>query len=269
MADYRSDGGAHGEAEMLLLGGSMTEVVRVGDTVRRPVGRWTPAVHDLLRHLEDVGFDGAPRVLGFDDRGREVLTYLPSDDSPRWSRAALEGAGRLVRRLHDALADFVPPSNAVWRHPSIGQHAAGGPIGHNDLQPANTVYADGVPYGFIDWDLAGPASPQYDVALAAITFTPLHHGERFRPPGCPNAAERIARLRAFCDAYGVEDRLALLDAVERLQREDLREMREFGPRGISPYQKFFAGGEYRFVTWDHEWLLAHRGELERALLDAG
>ena len=64
-------GGGPGEfgggEEIPLADGSMTTVVRVGDTVRRPVGRWTPAVHSLLRHLEAVGFEGAPRVLGFDD----------------------------------------------------------------------------------------------------------------------------------------------------------------------------------------------------------
>jgi len=32
-------------------------------------------VHSPLRQFEDVGFEGAPRVLGFDDQGREVLTY--------------------------------------------------------------------------------------------------------------------------------------------------------------------------------------------------
>ena len=67
-----------GETEVPLLGGDMTEgVVRVGRTVRRPVRPHTPAVHALLRHLEAVGFDGAPRVLGIDGRNREVLTYLP------------------------------------------------------------------------------------------------------------------------------------------------------------------------------------------------
>lgn len=243
----------------------MTTVVRIGDTVRRPAGRWTPAVHSLLRHLEDVGFEGAPRVLGFDEQGREVLTYLSTDSSPRWSDAALVGAGRLVRRLHEALRDFAPPPGAVWRYPSVGRRAPDNPIGHNDLQPGNTVYSDGVPYGFIDWDLAGPAPPLYDVALAAITFTPLHHGERFRPPGCPSASERIDRLRVFADAYGIEDRLALLDAVDDLQREDLKEMLQYGEQGISPYRTFLAGNEYLYVTWDHEWLLANRRRLEAAL----
>src|SRR6266511_4389576 len=49
----------------LLSGGNMAgEVVRVGRTVHRRAGLWTPAVHDLLRHVELVGFGGAPRALG-------------------------------------------------------------------------------------------------------------------------------------------------------------------------------------------------------------
>jgi hypothetical protein len=52
-------------------------VVRVGDTVRRPAGPWTPAVHALLDHLHQVGFEGAPRALGVDERGREILTFVP------------------------------------------------------------------------------------------------------------------------------------------------------------------------------------------------
>jgi hypothetical protein len=48
--------------------------VRVGDAVRRPAGASRAAIRDLLLHLESVGFDGAPRHLGTDDQGREVLT---------------------------------------------------------------------------------------------------------------------------------------------------------------------------------------------------
>ncbi len=250
--------------EIPLAGGSMNSVVRVGDTVRRTPGRWTPAVHSLLRHLEEVGFEGAPRVLGFDELGREVLTYMPSDSSPRWSGAALEGAGRLVRRLHDALAGFVPPADAVWRIPPIARRGGEGPIGHNDLGTDNTVYADGVPYGFIDWDMAGPAPPLHDVALAAINFTPLAPG-RFRPPGCPPHAARAARLRVFSDAYGVEDGLALLDAVEAFQRDALLNMLEYGTQGISPYRIFLAAGQDRNVRSNQEWLRTNRRELERAL----
>ena len=44
-----------------------------------PTGPHTAYVHALLRHFERVGFEGAPRALGFDDRGREVLTYVEGE----------------------------------------------------------------------------------------------------------------------------------------------------------------------------------------------
>src|SRR2546423_1767648 len=63
--------------ERRLPGGRSFGAVRVGDEVRRPAQPWTATVHSALRHLEDVGFDGAPRARGFDDQGRERLTFLP------------------------------------------------------------------------------------------------------------------------------------------------------------------------------------------------
>jgi hypothetical protein len=54
-------------------------VVRVGNTVRRPVGPWTDAVDALLLHLERHGFRGAPRLLGRDDQNRQILEYVPGE----------------------------------------------------------------------------------------------------------------------------------------------------------------------------------------------
>src|SRR4028119_1795944 len=89
------------------LPGTFTTLAKVVNTVRRSIGPWTPAVHALLRHLERVGFDGAPRVLGIDAQGREVLTYLPGH-VPRNARPevatdrALSELGRALRRAHAA-----------------------------------------------------------------------------------------------------------------------------------------------------------------------
>ena len=55
-----------------LPGGNVAPVYRVGDTVRRSTGPWTPVVHALLRHLERVGFEHAPRVLCVDGDGRQA-----------------------------------------------------------------------------------------------------------------------------------------------------------------------------------------------------
>src|SRR5437764_413718 len=62
--------------EVVLHGGNTNTVVRVGATVRRTAGSWTPTIHALLRHLESTGFDAAPRALGLDAQGREVLSFI-------------------------------------------------------------------------------------------------------------------------------------------------------------------------------------------------
>jgi hypothetical protein len=37
--------------EVPFVGGNISNATRVGDTVRRMTGPWTPAVHSVLRHL--------------------------------------------------------------------------------------------------------------------------------------------------------------------------------------------------------------------------
>ncbi|MFE7134272.1 hypothetical protein ACFVIM_25780 [Streptomyces sp. NPDC057638] len=70
------------EGEEPPYGGNVSAgVVRVGDTVRRPAGPWTPAVHAVLTQLHQMGFRAAARPLGVDDQGRE----------DRWPRTLLDG----------------------------------------------------------------------------------------------------------------------------------------------------------------------------------
>ena len=109
-----------GQAEIPLAGGDVTEgVVRVGDTVRRPVGPHSPLVHALLAHLESVGFEGAPRFLGIDGSGREVLSYIDGEVAgrprPPWiaDETRLASVGRLVRAYDDAAASFTPPPDVL------------------------------------------------------------------------------------------------------------------------------------------------------------
>jgi len=92
--------------EVTLPGGNTTGATLIGDVVHKRAQPWTASVHAVLRHLENAGFDGAPRALGFDDQGREMLTYLPGetigDRTPWpawgrptrcWSRSATGSAG--------------------------------------------------------------------------------------------------------------------------------------------------------------------------------
>src|SRR3954453_8954574 len=109
-------------SEETLAGGNTVGALRIGDVVHKQDSPWTPTVPALLRHLEDVGFDGAPRALGFDDQGREMLTYLPGDTVgdkapwPEWvfAESTLVQVGRWLRRLHDATASFGPPVDERW-----------------------------------------------------------------------------------------------------------------------------------------------------------
>jgi phosphotransferase family enzyme len=197
-------------------GGGSNGVSRIGDTVRRPIGAWTPSVHALLRYLEEVGFDGAPRVLGIDEQGREVLTHVSGEDGHHARRAILHddttlgAVGRLVRRYHDAVAGFVPPADAKWQFQ--GNAPRRGIVCHNDLAPVNTIYVDDEPRAFIDWEFAAPAPAEWDLACAAWSYIPLYDDEFCRQYGY-STAPRGPRLRLLCDAYGLTERAGFIDVI--------------------------------------------------------
>ena len=88
-----------------LDGGNVGGAVRIGDTVRRSAGPWTAAVHALLTHLATKRFTAAPRPLGFDEQGREVLTFLEGQvvGSGCFCEAAAHGAKPRLRKWRRAL----------------------------------------------------------------------------------------------------------------------------------------------------------------------
>src|SRR5918998_1398138 len=192
------------EPEVPLPGGVANRglVVRVGDTVRRPLRSTSPAAHALLRHLEDVGFAGAPRFLGVDEQGREVLSYVPGSTVlppyPAWALTdeALVSVAELLRSYHSAVAGF-DPSPYPWPT-SPPASFRGELVGHNDLNLDNVVFRDGRAVALIDFDLAGPGSRVWDVACAARLWAPV------RPDATIRDARRgrgLRRLRLFPDAH--------------------------------------------------------------------
>jgi hypothetical protein len=208
-------------AEELPLGGGNISagVVRVGDTVRRPLTPASPAVHALLRHLEARGFRGCPRLLGVDGRGREVLTFLPGEVGFMpflWEGDdALVAAARLLRAYHEAAADFVPPPDAAWGfvHPDPARREI---ICHNDFAPYNLVCADGRPYALIDFDMAGPGPRLRDLAYAAYWMVPLWMGGDLSGAARRDREAGGRRLRLFCDTYGIPATPALLDTADEV-----------------------------------------------------
>jgi hypothetical protein len=277
------------EAEEPLAASYFNKAVRVGDTVRRSkTGQWTPAIHGLLRHLERAGFDGAPRALGIDDRGREILTFVPgemvrdilppADDQARWD-ALLVAAGDLLRRFHDAAEGYEPPADSQWRHSwfdaetalsvagSVSPAVAGVVPCHNDPTPGNTVAVGGVPTALIDFDFAHPAPRAWDVAHSMSHFARLPSQDPTLSP-----EERGRRMSVFCRGYGLKDaadRGGLVDVIV-IELTSFIEELETLVAGGDPFalQMWNDNEGARTVREDIAYLLAHRVALESSLTAA-
>jgi thiamine kinase-like enzyme len=118
----------------------------------------------------------------------------------------LIAAATLLRRYHDSVEGFVPPSDARWRFAAPTAHEV---ICHNDWSPANALFRGHTPVAMLDWDSAGPGSRAWDVATSVYWWVPLK--PRIVPPSLAAKASRFAR---FCDAYGAGiSRPAVLDTL--------------------------------------------------------
>jgi hypothetical protein len=196
--------------EVTLPGGNTTGAVLIGDVVHKRASPWTPTVHAVLRHLEDAGFDGAPRALGFDDLGREMITYLPGETIgdrtpwPAWAFAdsMLVQVGQWLRRLHDLTAGFTPPADEHWY--IGGAMRPGLVIGHQDAAPYNAVVDADRLVGFYDWDIAGPSSREWDLAFSALPWVPLASPSDDTEPSRRDVDARARRFHLFLDAYGYD-----------------------------------------------------------------
>ncbi|MGW2161869.1 aminoglycoside phosphotransferase family protein [Nonomuraea sp. NPDC001699] len=196
-------------AEVPLTGGRITSgVVRVADTVRRPATASSAFVAQLLTHLEQCQFTGAPRYLGRDEADRDVLTYLPGwvpARFQRWSDAQVASAGALLRSLHDATRN----SGLTGEHPVVC---------HHDPGPNNTVFRAGLPVAFIDFDTAAPGDPLDDIGYMAWTW--CISSKTTWPP----ATAQAAQVRVLADAYGLTAarRAAVVDAILDRQSRNAR-----------------------------------------------
>jgi len=209
--------GDSSEPEIPLLGGDVTEgVVRVWSTVRRPMGRNAAFVHALLRHLEAVGFQGAPRYLGVDPAGREVLTFVEGEVAgrphPAWiaDEGRLASVGSLLRSFDDATATFVVPEGVTLELTSDPPGLPPAPtyedelIGHLDITPENVVFRDARAHALIDFDLVRPATRVDELYNAMLWWAPLNEPQDV--DSGLRGLDAPKRCRILADAYGMSDR---------------------------------------------------------------
>ena len=252
--------------EIPLSGGNMNSgVVRVRDTMRRPAGPWTPAVHALLTHLHDAGFDGAPRPLGIDEQGREVLTFISGTVAWPDHFHLLDGddqlhrAARLIREFHDAVAGFSAPPGAHWQAlmPADGDEI----IAHHDLAPWNLVIGERQ-WAFIDWDTAAPGTRLWDLAYAMHGFVPLSADPAVQ------RADAGRRLRLIADAYGLTERqrreiIPLLARRTQAMHDFLAEQ---AAQGTQPWTRLWQEGHGAAWHADTEYITQRAHQWHQALL---
>jgi hypothetical protein len=201
----------------------------------------------LLTYLAEVGFEGAPRLLGIDDADREVLTFIPGEavtpPYPAWALTddALRSVAHLLRRYHEAVAGF-DPTGYDWPEVAPPDFDEGLAC-HNDVNLDNVIFRDGHAVALIDFDWANPGSAVWDVAGAVRLWAPL------RPDRYIDDARRGAgldRLRTFVAAYGADlDPERLVTAVH-LHHDRMYQLIEHGAgAGNEGFAAYWAASERR------------------------
>jgi hypothetical protein len=236
--------------EEVLPGGNMGGAVRVGDTVRRPAGPWSPTVQRLLGLLREHGIAWAPAPLGADDRGRDTVSFLPGlvPQYPLpdwiWADAVLADAGSRLAELHRATAAF-DRADAVWQLPSRSPAEV---ICHNDFAPYNMVFAGGRLTGVIDWDTASPGSRVWDLAYLAYRLVPLTEPSNVEARGS-DPSRRDRRLALLCEAYGDGVRPADVPATAIARLHDLADFTRARAEGGQRELRSHVGLYLRDAAW--------------------
>jgi Ser/Thr protein kinase RdoA (MazF antagonist) len=189
------------DSEIPMTGGRVTAgVIRIGDTIRRPITTDRSRVHALLGYLEQQQFDGVPRFLGVDERNREILSFLPGSvplDLDHFDDRQLSAAAALLRRFHDATASLVRAAEVIC---------------HNDWGPPNAVFVDGLPTGIIDFDTIAPGLRLWDLGYSAFAWLDLGNPDY-------TGDEQIRRLFVFAKGYGLRECSAAAIAAYAVARQ--------------------------------------------------
>ncbi|MEV7028127.1 aminoglycoside phosphotransferase family protein [Kitasatospora sp. NPDC093558] len=252
--------------EQELAGGGTAVVVRIGDTVRKPVRPWSDAVHRLLKHLEQQGVDGVPRALGVDEQGRSVFSYLDGEvgnyplSAAVRSERALVSAAALLRRYHDATSSWADGAREGWQFGAMEPVEV---LCHGDFASYNCVFRGEEAVGIIDFDAARPGPRAWDLAYALYRFAPVTHPDNH--DGFGGLAEQARRARAFLDAYGCtreERRTAMETVSERLQSlADF--MQERAAAGDENFQRHIDEGHLALYLRDIAYAREHQDDWER------
>jgi len=210
------------QTEIPLSGGRVTPgVVRVADTVRKPVTENSEFVRSLLEHLASNGSDFSPSFLGVDESERDVLAFIEGDvpeELAYFDEETLRAAAILIRKFHDLSSEL------VTTHSASGIEVAC----HNDLSPCNFVFRSETPVAIIDFDAAAPGSRANDLGYAAWLWLDLGSLDI-------DVSDQQRRLATFLKAYGATSSKSVLDSMLERQALLIEEGRRNGDDSLSAW----------------------------------
>ena len=256
-------------SEELLAGGNVSQVYRSGNTIRRELKSSSTRIHALLKHLENKDFTYAPKYLGIDEKGREILTFIEGEagNDPikkyMWTDVVLIEIAKMLRLYHDSVSDFSFDSSWESLENTPDQREV---ICHNDFAIYNIIFNNERPIGVIDFDVAAPGPRIWDIAYALYTCVPLSRfyltevGDKEYYNSSQHANRIKRRVKLFFDAYGkgfeVDYREMVLLRLEGLCKTITRKARE----GDLAFQKMIDEGHLDHYQNDIQFINEHMNE---------
>lgn len=258
--------------EYLPSPGAGGGTVRLGNTTRRVPERTSAAMCLVLDHLRQVGFQEVPRILGTDERGRLILSYLDGHTAlppyGAWvaSPDLLSSVAELLRRYHEAISGLCVPDDFAWPTKPPPKYT-GKIVGHMDVSLANVVCRGHVAVGLIDFEEVGAAAPLWDVARTVRHWIPLIDPQDLRGGLRDVNGKQAARLRIFADSYGLsgEQRADLLDAVLMNADYTFERMRSGAAAGHPGYTREWTQGAAERNRRARRWIESQQDRLTEAL----
>ena len=234
--------------EVPLTGGHLTrDVTRIGETVHRT--KCPDFAVRVLSYLESAGYPYAPRHLGVDGQGRDMLTFIPGQTTDHPSQRTVGAytiGGKMLRALHDVTA---------------GRDLAGDRecVIHGDPGPFNTIFQAGLPVAFIDWDFCRPGDRLTDLGYQAWTWC-------IQALGHVPVPEQAGHLRELRDGYGDVEPEVLVRAILRRQTEVVEtEQANVRDPTVSAERRRHAESAIAWATADRRLVEQHERQLLAAL----